>query len=134
MLLESLKNNTVFQSLPQEKQEIFARLAEEFEDNELALYLSPAELSQTLQIGNKNSWQEFLNLEAVRQYIKGQMSQIAEVASRKTFLSLKREGESGNVQAVKQINELSGILNSGDKNKVVVLHRIERPKLVKEES
>lgn len=130
MLLEALKANESFRRLPIEKQEIFARLASVFEDNELALYLSPQELTSKLQIGNKNQWQEFLNMEIVRQYIKGQMAQMAQIATRRTFKALKEQGESGNVQAIKQINELSGVLNSGDDNRVVVLHRVERPKEV----
>jgi len=58
------------------------------------------------------------------------LAQMAQIATRRTFKALKEQGESGNVQAIKQINELSGVLNSGDDNKVVVLHRVERPKEV----
>ena len=132
LLIEMLKQNPNFGGLQVEQQEVFARLAAEFEENELALYLSPSELSNKLGVGNRFQWQDFLNLEPVRQYIKGQMGAQAEVASRKTFNSLVQSGMAGEVQAIKQINELSGIMNSGDKNKVVVLHQINRPKIIRE--
>lgn len=132
MLLEMLRKNEAFQKLPQEKQHMFAVLAEAFSENDLALYLSPKELADKLQVGNKNTWQEFLNLEVVNRYIKGQMGQIAQIASRKTFMALKTEGERGNVQAIKQLNEISGVLNSGERNKVIVLHQIKRPEVVRQ--
>ena len=134
VLIDMLKQNPVFKQLPVEKKEVFARLAEQFEDNDFALYLSPKELSEKLPVGSKLNWQEFLNLEVVRQYINGQMAQIAQVASRKTFQSLVSEGASGNVSAVKQINEVAGILNAGERNKIIVLHQISRPKIVREEA
>jgi hypothetical protein len=126
-----LKLNPNFDGLPSEKKEVFARLAAEFEDNDFALYLDPSELSDKLGVGNKQQWQEFLNLESVRQYVNGQMANIAQIASRKTFKGLMVKGMGGDVQAIKEINELSGVMNSGDKNKVVVLHQINRAKVIR---
>jgi hypothetical protein len=133
MLIEMLKRNPSFSSLSLEKQEAFAALANEFEDNEFALYLDPNELTAKLGLGNKTQWQEFLSMEPVRQYINGQMAFNSQVATRKTFASLVQNGMRGDTQAVKQINEMSGILNSGDKNRIVVLHQISRSKVVRKE-
>lgn len=127
MLLEMIKKSKNYQNLTQEQKEITARLAATFEEHsEHTLHLSPTELTTTLQIGNKKLWQDFLNLEPTRQYIKSQMAFNAQVAQRKAFQSLEREAIGGDVQAAKQINELSGILNNIDTNKIIVLHRINR--------
>lgn len=133
MLIDMLKQNPSFLGMSEERREIIARLADEFEDNELALYLDATELADKLQVGNKQQWQDFLNLEPVRQYLQGQMANAAQVASRKTFKGLLTKGMSGDVQAIKEINELSGVMNSGDKNKTVVLMQINRPKVVRED-
>lgn len=133
MLIEMMKANPSFSSLPIEKREAYAKLADTFEDNELALYLDPIELTDKLGIGNRQLWQDFLNFDAVRQYISGQMANAAQVATRKTLQSLIKQGVSGDVSAIRQINEMSGVLNSGDKNKVIVLHQINRSKVVRSE-
>ena len=127
MLLDMLKNSQYFKNLTNEKKEIIARLAEAFEEHsEHTLHLSPNELAKTLNIGNKKQWQDFLNLEPTRQYIKTQQAFNAQIAQRKAFQALEREANEGNVNAAKQINELSGILNQIDSNKIIVLHRIDR--------
>lgn len=133
MLIEMMKLNPSFDSLSLEKKEAYAKLADTFEDNELALYLDPIELTDKLGIGNRQLWQDFLNFDAVRQYISGQMANAAQVATRKTLQSLIKQGVGGDVQAIRQINEMSGVLNSGDKNKVIVLHQINRSKVVRNE-
>lgn len=127
MLTQMLKNSKDFQQLPAERQEILMRLATNFEEHsEHTLHLSPTELSNQLNIGNKNLWQDFLNLEPTRQFIKTQQAFNAQIAQRKAFQALEREANEGNVNAAKQINELSGILNQIDSNRIVVLHRIDR--------
>jgi hypothetical protein len=127
MLLEMLKNSKSYQDLPQEQKEVTARLAKVFEENaEHTLHLSPTELTTTLSLGNKKLWQDFLNLEATRNYIKTQMAFNAQIAQRKAFQSLEREAIKGDTTAAKQINELSGILNNVDNNRIVVLHYINR--------
>lgn len=127
-LTEMLKQSNSFQSLPEEKREIFARLAEEFQDNDLALHLSPTELTVKLGIGNRDLWQQFLQMDTVLAYLKQQMSFNAQIAHRKAFNSLQKEASQGDTQAAKQINELAGIYANTNNNKVVVLHQIARPK------
>jgi hypothetical protein len=127
MLKKMIRNSPNYQKMSTQEKEITMRLAEQFEEhNEHTLTLSPVELTETLDLGNKQLWQEFLNLESTRQYIKAQMAFNAQVAQRKAFQSLEREAISGDVNAAKQINELSGILNNIDTNKIVVLHRVNR--------
>jgi glutathionyl-hydroquinone reductase len=126
-LLPMLKNSTHFQELTKEQQEILAILASQFEEHsEHTLHLSPTELADTLSIGNKKQWHDFLNLEPTQQYIKTQQAFNARIAQRKAFQALEREANEGNVNAAKQINELSGILNNIDTNKIIVLHHINR--------
>lgn len=133
MLIEMLKQNQPFQMQPLDKQEIIIRLATEFEDNPLALYLTPEELQNKLNLGNKQQWFDFLNLDPVKNYIKTQMAHQSQIAQRKAFKSLQQQALDGNVQAVKEINELSGVMNQGDQNKTVVLHHIQRPKTIQTE-
>jgi hypothetical protein len=127
MLLEMIKSSKDYQNFTEEQKEITARLATTFEQHsEHTLHLSPTELAQTLNFGNKQLWQNFLNLEPTKQYIRSQMAFNAQVAQRKAFQALEREAVSGDTNAAKQINELSGILNNIDTNKIIVLHQIDR--------
>lgn len=128
MLVEMLKKNPTFQAYPVDQQELFARLAHAFEEDDSNVFKNPRELAES-NIGNRNHWQTFLSLDSVQAYIRQQMAYQTQVASRKGFVSLQKEAMSGNVQAIKHLNELSGILEQGDQNKIVVLHRIERPKV-----
>lgn len=129
MLIDTLKQSKPFQDLPKPNQEIIATLAYYFEQTEEALYMSPRELEETTDRGTKEQWQQFLNLEPVKNYIKAEMHHQAQVAQRRVFLALQTSAQGGNVQAAKEINELSGILDRQDSNKVVVLHQIQRPKV-----
>lgn len=127
MLLEMLKSSKQYQDLPDEQKQIIARLATQFEEHsEHTLHLTPVELTDSLKIGNKKLWQDFLNLESTKNYIKTQMAFNSQIAQRKAFQSLEREAKEGNVNAAKQINELSGILNNADNNRIIVLHQINR--------
>lgn len=128
MLTEMLEQNIQFQSLPATQRTITLRLAELFESDEMYLTLTPAELAKNpFSIGSKQQWHEFLQFEAVKAYIKGQMASLATVASRKAFQSLATEAAGGNTNAARQVNELAGILNN-DSSRVIVLHQIARPK------
>jgi hypothetical protein len=111
------------------EQEAFLALASKFENSSEAMYLSPDELTAKLKLGNKEMWTRFLNLEPVMSFIKSEMAHQARVAQRKAFLSLQKLALEGNVQAAKEINELSGIMSTTDDNKVIVLHQIQRPKV-----
>lgn len=129
LLTEIIKDSQEFLEMPQEQQEMTARLAFEFQDNDLALHLNPIELNLKLGIGNKFQWQNFLQLEAVKIYIKQQVQFNAEIASRKTIETLSKSASTGDTSAAKQINEIAGLYGKQDNNKVVILHRIDRPKL-----
>ena len=129
MLSEMLKNHKHFKELPVHRQEIFLALATYFQTEDGALYLSPEELPLQSSLGNKQLWEELLAMEPTRQFIKTQMAHHSQIAMRKSFQSLQRLAESGNVQAAKEINELSGIMNQTENNRIVVLHYIQRPKV-----
>ncbi len=129
-LIDMLNANEKFKSLPDSKREIFLKLADVFEDNDLALYLTPSDLSMKLQIGSKANWTDFLNLEPVDAYIKSEMALNAKIAQRQAVQSMTKEAARGDASAARIINDISGVLNSGDRNKIVVLHRVNRPKEV----
>lgn len=128
MLLEMLKADKQFNDMPYEQQDLIARLASQFIQDQGNLFKSADELVEATAIGKAEHWHKFLSLNPVMIYIKQQMAAIAQVASRKGFLSLQKEAQAGNVQAVKQINELAGILNKADDNKIIIMHHIPRPK------
>jgi hypothetical protein len=134
MLTELLKKHPAFQELPLHEQEIFAKLATVFQESTDNLFKSPEELEESTGIGNRFQWARLLAFEPTKHYIESQMAQITQIAHRKAFLSLQKEATLGNVQAVKHINELSGIMENKDNNKIIVLHQIERPQVEQEES
>jgi hypothetical protein len=127
MLIDTLKQSKQFQEMPMNQQEIIAALAFYFEQTEEALYMTPRQLEETTKRGTREQWQAFLQLEPVKNFIKAEMHHQAQVAQRQTFLALQQAAKSGNVQAAKEINELSGIMSQQDNNKVVVLIRVNRP-------
>lgn len=129
LLTEIIKDSPEFLEMTEEQQEMTARLAFEFQDNDLALHLDPIELNAKLGIGNKFQWQNFLQLDAVKIYIKQQVQFNAEIASRKTIQTLSKAASTGDTAAAKQINEIAGVYGKTDSNKVVILHQISRPKL-----
>lgn len=128
LLTEMIQLNEAFINFPKNQQAIYLKLASTFEDDDDMLLFTPAELATQTQVGSKQQWHEFLQFDPVKAYIKGQMAALATVAQRKAFQSLKNKANEGDVGAARQINELSGIMNSGENNKVVVLHQIARPK------
>jgi hypothetical protein len=130
-LLTMLKESKSFKDKNIQEQEIFARLANTFESDPDYLFLDPIELTNTTNLGNKQMWFQFLNLEPVKNYIKSEMSYKAQVAQRRAFAALAQSAEQGNVQAAKEINELSGIMSASDNNRIVVLMRVSRPELRK---
>jgi hypothetical protein len=123
-----LKADKQFQDMPYERQDLNARLAAEFIKDQGNLFKTAEELEESTSLGTVDHWHQFLLMNPVMIYIKQQMAAAAQVASRKAFLSLQQEAQAGNVQAVKQINELAGILNKADDNKVIIMHHIPRPK------
>jgi hypothetical protein len=134
MLVEMLKKNQQFNDLPTPKQELFAILATKFEEDSNAIYLTPEELTDHTETGNKDLWTQFLALAPVTQFIKAEMSRLTDIAQRRALRSLQAQATSGNVAAAREINDLAGIYANKDNNKVVVLHRITRPEVKKNES
>lgn len=130
MLVETLKKSPTFQSFTPDQQELYAKLAWAYETEESNIYKTPIELAES-NIGNKNHWQQFLSLDVIQNYVRQQMAHQTQIASRKGLISLQKEAQAGNVQAIKHLNELSGILEQGDQNKIVVLHQISRPTIKK---
>lgn len=129
MLTEMLKKNPTFQQMNEEDQMVMARLATEFETKTDYLYKSPEELQAATSLGNRFQWAALLNLEPSQGFIKAQMAQITQVAQRKALQDLQKQAMLGNVQAIKEINVLSGIMAQEDTNKIIVLHQITRPQL-----
>jgi hypothetical protein len=113
-------------SLPQKT--ILMTLASRFQDQTDYLFHNPDELYEISNLGTVDHWTQLLNLQETKNYIKGQMAFLAQIAQRKTFASLVQQALGGNANAAKQVQELSGILNSQDTNRVVVLHQIPRRK------
>jgi ABC-type lipoprotein export system ATPase subunit len=112
-------------SLPQKT--ILMTLAGRFQSQTDYLFLNPEELQQETSLGSIEQWYALLNLQETKNYIKGQMAFLSQIAQRKTFKELVEMALDGNHQAAKQVQELSGVLNQQDSNRVVVLHRIPRP-------
>jgi hypothetical protein len=117
-------------SLPQKT--ILLTLATTLQNNTNLLFLDPEELVDQTGKGNKDSWEQLLRLQETQNFIKAQMQFMSQIAQRKTFSSLVEMALSGNAQAAKQVQELSGIMNQQDQNRTVVLHYVPRPKEVTE--
>lgn len=133
VLVEMLKKNTVFKAMSMSKQTIFARLADAFEDNHLALYCDPEDLAAKLNVGNPQQWHEFLQMEPVKAYINAQMSFNADVASRKAFFAASVKASNGDVQAAKHVHEIAGLHKNASNNRTVVMIRVDRPQVVRRE-
>lgn len=89
--------------------------------------LSPSEMSKITNI-SQDIWYEFLNNnEEIRQYIHRRTNEDIEIAHRKAMQALGDQASNGNVQAIKELNQLSGILNQNN-NKQIVTHYIPRPR------
>jgi DNA repair protein RadC len=127
MLTEMLNESGTLNNLPLPQKTILLTLASQFQSRTDFLFMSPEELEKASPIGNKDQWQDLLKIEQTKNYIKGQMAALSEIAQRKTFQSLVQSALQGNHQAAKQVQELSGILNQQDTNRTIILHQIPRP-------
>lgn len=127
MLVEMLKQSQDFLKLTPPEQAITLSLAHTFQERTDYLFLNPEELVDMTEIGTKDQWQELLNRQETQSYIKSTMAFLAQISQRKTFKSLVEMALSGNQGAAKQVTELSGVLNSTDNNKIIILHKIPRP-------
>ena len=87
--------------------------------------LTPEELEAQTGI-SQTVWLDYLNKESTRQLINKRTVEDIEFAQRKALQALTKEAQRGNVQAIKEINQLSGILNQNN-NKQFITHYIPRP-------
>lgn len=133
-LVEMLSKSETLQKLPLPERTILLTLANTFQQDTQYLFLDPKELYEYSGIGTPEGWDNFLRLQETQNYIKTQMQFISTIAQRKTFQSLIHQALEGNHQAAKQVQEISGILNQVDQNKIIVLHYTPRPNQTKEET
>lgn len=110
-----------------EKQALFLKLAERLQGEISHLYEDPEELALSTGIHTPDLWEEFLNLEPVKFYISVRTKQLSTVNARKSIRNLQVAANKGDVQAIKYLNEVSGILQSQGDNKQIVLHYVPRP-------
>jgi hypothetical protein len=128
MLTKMLEESGALDTLSIPDKTILMHLAAKFQSDTSYLFLDPQELLDNTGLGTRDKWTDLLNLQETKNYIKGIMAFLSQIAQRKTFASLVEQALSGNQQAAKQVQELSGILNQQDTNRVVVLHQIPRKK------
>lgn len=93
--------------------------------------LTPHELEERTNVPEEH-WRIYLDQEATRQLIHRRLTEDAEIAQRKAMQALSKEAQRGNVQAIKELNQLSGILNQNN-NKQFITHYIPRPTPPKEQ-
>lgn len=88
--------------------------------------LTPQELEQITKIDAKE-WHNLITTnEQVRQLIHRKTNEDIEIAHRKALSALSKEAQRGNVQAIRELNQLSGILNQQN-SKQFITHYIPRP-------
>jgi hypothetical protein len=94
--------------------------------------LTPQDLQHKTSIPS-DIWYEFINTnEDIRQFIHRRTNEDIEFAHRRALAALSKEASRGNVQAIKELNQISGILNQNN-NKQYVTHYIPRPQDQEEE-
>jgi hypothetical protein len=128
MLTQMINESGVLKDKTLPEQTILMTLASTFQDNTNFLFLNPEELVEQSGVGTKDQWTDILKLQETQNFIKAQMQFLSSIAQRKTFQSLVESALSGNQQAAKQVQELSGIMNQQDQNRTVVLHYVPRAK------
>lgn len=129
MLTQMLESSNSLQNKTLPEKTVLMKLAHTYQQSTTYLFLDPQELTQQTGLGTIDSWNELLNLQETKNYIKGQMAAVSQIAQRKSFQSLLTAALQGNHQAAKQIQEISGVFNQQDSNRTVVLHRIPRPEV-----
>jgi uncharacterized membrane protein YdfJ with MMPL/SSD domain len=127
MLTKMFDESEAFNKLDQPTRTILYVLGNTFQQSTEYLFMSPEELQKNTESGTVDQWTKLLQLQETQNFIKGTMAFLSQISQRKTFQSLVSMAMSGNAQAAKQVQELSGIMNQVDTNKIIVLHRIPRP-------
>lgn len=122
-------DTTIDDYIPIDKQHLFLTLAEKFQSKTSSLYEDPAELYTSLMIGSEEIWEEFLNIEPVRLYVAARTKNLTAVHARKSLKNLQLSAGKGDVQSIKYLNEISGILNKQSDNKIIVLSYVPRPQI-----
>ena len=117
---------TLEEYVPLDKQALYLKLAEHFQGKISNLYADPEELWDELRVGSPEIWEEFLSQETVNLYVTARTKSLATVQARKSLQNLQKGAKRGDVQAIKYLNEVSGILAGSDNNKTVVLHFVPR--------
>jgi hypothetical protein len=136
-LTEMLQNSLLYTDpthedyVPLDKQHVFLVLAEAFQAKQSTMYMDAEELTQDLNQGDPNLWEEFLNLDPVILYSSARTKRLAAVTARKSIKNLQQEANRGNVKAIEYLNEVSGILQAQDGAKLIVLTTVPRPELKK---
>lgn len=133
MLTQMMETSNALQNKSIPERTIYLKLASIYQSSTDYLFMSPEELYDVTGLGSIHYWSELLNMQDTKNFLKGQMAAISQIAQRKSFKALLESALNGNHQASKQIQELSGVLNQQDSNRVVVLHRIPRPEVSNEE-
>lgn len=128
MLTEMLEQSDSLKDLPLPQKTILFTLANKFQSRTDFLFMNPEELQEHTNLGTPRQWEDLLKLQETQNYIKTTMQFISQISQRKTFKSLVSMALEGNHQAAKQVQELSGIMNQADNNKVVIMHYVPRPK------
>jgi hypothetical protein len=87
---------------------------------------SPHELAKVTR-SSVYLWERLLGTSPIRQYIGRRQKEFVVESHRKGLRALAKEAAGGNVQANKELKELTGLFNSEESRTIVILHRISRP-------
>lgn len=126
MLRKMVEQHPSFKSLPKMFQLAYPQLADLFERDPENIFRTTDELAEQHPEFSRDVWDEFLQFEPVKQFISVRTKRFIEQSARKAQRKLAEEAESGNVQAVKQLQELAGLLDAKENNKIIVTHFVPR--------
>lgn len=132
-LTEMLQNSPEFTDpehedfVPIDQQAATMVLAEAFQKSISHLYMDSEELEDEIGIGNSEAWEKFLLLDPVSLYVTARTKSLAAVSARKSMKNLQKAAATGDVAAIRYLNDVSGILQGQSNNKLIVMHYIPRP-------
>jgi hypothetical protein len=127
-LINLLKSSKQFQELPIDKQDMLLHLSIVFEQDDTNLFLDPHQLEASTDPPIPYPvWRQFLRLDAVKNYIKQEVAEHTEIAFRKGLQASSNKAQDGDMQAIKEVNDLKGVYEKQDQTRTVVLHYIPRP-------
>lgn len=120
-------NDTSLESyVPLDKQAVYLKMAERFQEAISHLYEDPEELAQSTDI-KAELWEDFLDLDAVTLYAAVRTKKLATTTARKSLRNLQLSANKGDVSAIKYLNEISGIINKQGDTGQIILHYVPRP-------